>query len=94
MIENIISFLRAAAPWISLGLLIAFLCVRPVILKNKAGDDYATEGMCVGMCLGIALGSLIGNSNSVLGSLIGMLLGLAVGLCMHKKGNEERNDEK
>ena len=36
MMENVLSFLRAAAPWISLGLLIAFLCVRPAIRKGKA----------------------------------------------------------
>ena len=53
MMENVLSFLRAAAPWISLGLLIAFLCVRPAIRKGKAEDDYAEEGMCVGMCLGL-----------------------------------------
>ena len=51
MMENILSFMRAAAPWISMGLLIAFLCVRPAIRKGKAEDDYAEEGMCVGMCL-------------------------------------------
>ena len=46
IMENVLSFLRAAAPWISMGLLIAFLCVRPAIRKGKAEDDYAEEGMC------------------------------------------------
>ncbi len=55
MMENVLSFLRAAAPWISMGLLIAFLCVRPAIRKGKAEDDYAEEGMCVGMCLGLMI---------------------------------------
>ena len=92
--ENVISFLRAAAPWISIGLLVAFLCVRPAVRKDKAGDDYATEGMCAGMCLGMALGSLTGSSNSGLGASLGMLFGLVFGLCTHKKGNEANRDEK
>ena len=33
--ENVLVFLRAAAPWISLGLLIAFFCVRPAVNKGK-----------------------------------------------------------
>lgn len=84
--ENILAFLRAAAPWISMGLLIAFLCVRPTIRKGKAKDDCAEEGICVGMCLGMVLGSLTGSNNSVLGALLGMLSGLVIGLCMHEKG--------
>ena len=87
MMENVLSFLRAAAPWISLGLLIAFLCVRPAIRKGKAEDDYAEEGMCVGMCLGLMLGSLSDSNNSGLGASLGMLFGLLIGLCMHKKGS-------
>ena len=89
MMENALSFLRAAAPWISMGLLIAFLCVRPAIRKGKAGDDCAEEGMCVGMCLSLMLGSLFDSSNSGLGASLGMLFGLAIGLCMHKEGSEE-----
>ena len=85
MMENVLPFLHAAAPWISLGLLIAFLCVRPAIRKCKAEDDYAEEGMCVGMCLGLMLGSLSDSSNSGLGASPGMLFGLIIGFCMHKK---------
>ena len=68
-----------------MGLLIAFLCVRPAIRKGKAEDDYAEEGMCVGMCLGLMLGSLSDSSNSGLGASLGMLFGLVIGLCVHKK---------
>ena len=49
--ENVLAFLRAAAPWISLGLLIAFFCVRPTVKKGKsesAEGDYAVDGMCIG----------------------------------------------
>ena len=94
MMKNVLSFSRAAAPWISLGLLIAFLCVRPTIRENKADGNYAEEGMCVGMCLGMVLGSLSGSGNSGLGTSLGMLLGLAVGLCMDKKESEGRGNEK
>ena len=85
--ENVLAFLRAAAPWISLGLLVAFFCVRPTVNKSKkenAGGDHAVNGMCIGMCVGMAVGSLIGDGNGGLGTLLGMLIGLAVGLCIHK----------
>ena len=85
MMENVLSFLRAAAPWISMGLLIAFLCVRPAIRKGKAEDDHAEEGMCVGMCLGLMLGSLSDSSNSGLGASLGMLFGLVIGLCIQPR---------
>ena len=94
MTENVLAFLRAAAPWISMGLLIAFLCVRPAIRKGEAEGDYAEEGMCVGLCLGLMLGSLSDSSNSGLGASLGMLAGLVIGLCMRKTGSEDRGDEK
>ena len=94
MIGNVLSFLRAAAPWISMGLLIAFLCVRPAIRKGNAEDNHVEEEMCVGMCLGLMLGSLSHSSNSGLGASLGMLFGLVTGLCMHKKGSEDHSDEK
>ena len=87
--ENVLVFLRAAAPWISLGLLIAFFCVRPAVKKGKkesAGGDHAVDGMCIGMCIGMAVGSLIGDGNGGLGTSLGMLIGLAVGLCVHTNG--------
>ena len=96
--ENVLTFLRAAAPWVSLGLLIAFLCVRPAIQKGKeeaAGSDYAVEGMCFGMCIGMAAGSLIDSGSSGLGTSLGMLIGLAVGLCIRKdEGKGGDKDEK
>lgn len=88
--ENVLVFLRAAAPWISLGLLIAFFCVRPAVKKGKkesAGGDHAVDGMCIGMCIGMAVGSLIGDGNGGLGTSLGMLIGLAVGLCVHTNAN-------
>ena len=95
--ENVLAFLRAAAPWISLGLLVAFFCVRPTVKKGKsesAEGDYAVDGMCIGMCIGMATGSLIGDGNGGLGISLGMLIGLAVGLCIHKNEESERKNEK
>lgn len=93
MIDNILTFLRAATPWISLGLLIAFLCVRPAIRKAETGSgDYAAEGMCIGMCVGMACGSLIGSNNGGLGTSLGMLVGLAIGLCVPRKNGSGKAD--
>lgn len=89
--ENVLVFLRAAMPWISLGLLVMFFCVRPNIRRHRAEEDYAAEGMCMGMCLGMAFGSLIGEGNRGLGTSLGMLIGLAAGLCLHKK--EKRHEK-
>ncbi len=92
--ENVWAFLRTAMPWISLGLLVAFFCVRSAVNKNKPEDNYATERMCIDMCTGMAIGSLIGNGNWRIGTSLGMLIGLAIDLCVHKKGKEESNNEK
>ena len=88
---GVLAFLRAAMPWISLGLLVMFFCVRPNIRRHRAEEDYAAEGMCMGMCHGLAFGSLIGEGNGGLGTSLGMLIGLAAGLCLHKK--EKRHEK-
>lgn len=52
--EAIIDFLRAALPWIAIGLLLAVFAARSAgrKKKEKESDNYGTEGMCMGMCLG------------------------------------------
>lgn len=95
--ENVLAFLRAAAPWISLGLLLAFFCVRPSVKKRKTESDegdYAVDGMCIGMCVGMTVGSLIGNGNSGFGTSLGMLIGLAVGLSIPRKSRKEHQPKK
>ena len=87
MTENVMAFLRAAVPWISLGLLVAFFCVRPAVKKSKGEStegDHAVDGMCIGMCVGMALGPMAGDGSGGLGASLGMLVGLAIGLCIHK----------
>lgn len=99
--ENVLAFLRAAAPWISLGLLVAFFCVRPAVKKGKseyAESDYAVDGMCIGMCIGMCVGmtvgSLIGNGNGGLGTSLGMLIGLAIGLSIPRKSEKGQQQKK
>ena len=91
--ETVFAFLRAALPWIAVGLLLALLCARRAgkKQKEKPSGDYGTEGMCLGMCLGTAIGSSLGN-NTGIGISLGMLLGLAVGTCMQKEQDGEGDE--
>ena len=93
MMEAIIDFIRAALPWVAMGLLLAVFAARSVgkKKKEKQNDDYGTEGMCLGMCFGTAIGTALGN-NTGIGISLGMLLGLAVGSSIKKE--EQSNDEK
>lgn len=93
--EAVYDFLRAALPWIAVGLLLAVLFARSAGKKKKGEqqDDYGTEGMCLGMCFGTAIGTSLGN-NTGIGISLGMLIGLAVGICIKKEGRGKGNDEK
>ena len=93
MMEVIIDFIRAALPWIAMGLLLAVFAARSAGRKKKEKeiDNYGTEGMCLGMCFGTAIGTALGN-NTGIGISLGMLLGLAIGSSIKKE--EQNNDEK
>lgn len=93
--ENVFDFLRAALPWIAVGLLLAVLIARGTSKKKKEEQtgDYGTEGMCMGMCFGTAIGTSLGN-NTGIGISLGMLIGLAIGTCITKETRGEDNDEK
>ena len=93
MMEAIIDFLRAALPWIAIGLLLAVFAARGAKKKNKKEQigDYGTEGMCLGMCFGTAIGTALGN-NTGIGISLGMLLGLAIGTSIKKESQD--NDKK
>ena len=85
--EQIWNFIRAAAPWVAMGLLVAIFAVRSAVSKKKgkkSEDNYGTEGMCLGMCFGTALGTALGN-NTGIGISLGMLAGLAIGMCIPKR---------
>ena len=92
--ENVFDFLRAALPWIAMGLLLAVFFARSTKMKkeeDKTGD-YGTEGMCLGMCFGTAIGTAIDN-NTGIGITLGMLLGLAIGSCIKKEGKSEDREK-
>lgn len=93
--EDIVDFVRAAMPWVAMGLLLAIFCARNAGKKKseKPTDNYGTEGMCIGMCFGTAIGTSLGN-NTGLGISLGMLIGLAVGTGIPKEKNGKDNDEK
>ena len=91
--EAVFDFLRAALPWVAMGLLLAVLFARSAgkEKKEETPDNYGTTGMCLGMCFGTAIGTALGN-NTGIGITLGMLLGLAVGSSIKKE--EQNNDEK
>ena len=82
--NDILDFIRSAAPWVAMGLAVAILAVRGAV-KIKKGEkpdsNYGLEGMCLGLCFGTALGTALGNNTGV-GLSLGMLLGLAIGSCI------------
>lgn len=94
IMKDVFDFLRAALPWIAMGLLLAVFSARSAgkKKKEKQSDDYGTEGMCLGMCFGTALGTSLGN-NTGIGISLGMLIGLAVGTSIKKGDRGEGNDE-
>lgn len=65
--EAVFDFLRAALPWIAVGLLLAVFAARSARKKKdeEPQDDYGTEGMCLGMCFGTAIGTSIGNNTGI-----------------------------
>ena len=66
--ENILEFIRAALPWIAMGLLLAIFVARSAAKKRKnesKSDDYGAEGMCLGMCLGTAIGTSFDNNTGI-----------------------------
>ena len=89
--EEVFVFLRAALPWIAIGLLLAVFAARGSRKKKKKEQtgDYGTEGMCLGTAIGTALGN-----NTGIGISLGMLIGLAIGTCIKKENPGEDNDEK
>lgn len=81
--EAVYDFIRAALPWVLIGLSVAVLLAKN---GDKKTEDYGTEGMCLGICFGVALGGNMG-----IGMSLGMLIGLTVGSFIRKEG--KRNEE-
>ncbi len=89
--ENIIDFMSAALPWISMGLLLAIFFARaPHGKKGKEKkEDHGSEGMALGVCFGVALSTAL-HINVGLGMMVGMLLGLLVGSKIEKKSDDDK----
>ena len=94
MMEDVFDFLRAALPWVAMGLLLAVLFARSAgkEKKEETPDNYGTTGMCLGMCFGTAIGVALGNHIG-LGISLGMLIGLVVGSSIKKEGQGDDQKE-
>ena len=90
--EAVLDFLRAALPWIVVGLTLAVFFAKNAGKKKKKEntDNYGAEGMSLGMCFGTAIGASLHNIG--LGISLGMLIGLAIGTCIKKERQD--NDQK
>ena len=92
VMDTVLNFIRAAAPWLTIGILLIILAFRSLTKKNNAeGEDnnYGTEGMCLGMCLGTAFGTMLGNDTGI-GISLGMLVGLAIGMGISKPNSRDK----
>lgn len=85
----VLNFIRAAAPWLIIGLAIIIFAVRSIKRNCKSKDgDRCAEGMSLGMCFGLLIGTAL--KNTALGISLGMLLGLAAGMCIPKKPKDSK----
>ncbi|MGN0997218.1 MAG: hypothetical protein ACI4PG_09920 [Candidatus Ventricola sp.] len=92
--EGVIVFLRAALPWLSVGLLYAILFAIRAGMKKKEAQiaDCSAEGMSLGIGLGLCLEVPFGN-NSGIGIAIGMLIGMAIGICIRRNSCAAAGDK-
>ncbi len=79
-------FIKAALPWVMVGIAIAIFIVRMVQkskLQQQKGPgkkgDCMTLGMCFGMCVGVALGTS-GMMNIAMALPLCTLIGEVVGI--------------
>lgn len=89
--EAIFDFTRAAAPWVTMGLMIAVLAVNYAVGRKEgqsSAGNYGFEGMCLGMCFGLALAS-ISKIHPGIGISFG-LFGLAIGMCIPKSPKDSK----
>ena len=86
--NDVREFIRAASPWVAMGLLVAILMIRGTASTKNAKDgtaeNYGMDGMSLGMCFGLLISVMFGDYTCV-GLSIGMLVGMAVGLSVHKE---------
>ena len=81
-----LDFIRAATPWVLIGLSLALFFAGSA---NRKPDEKPRGNFgSVGMCIGTALGSALWN-NTGLGISMGMLVGLAIGSCIKKETDDD-----
>lgn len=88
--KNVMDFLSAALPWLSIGLLLAIFFAQNARSQKDKKENFGTEGLALGMCFGTAIGTSLGNTG--IGLTLGMLAGLVIGSSIEKKktdGEEE-----
>ena len=89
-----VEFIRAALPWVVMGVVIAIFAVQYSNRKkskakaleetdNKKEENYMSEGMCIGLCLGVCISSA-GLWDMSMGICIGLFAGLLIGMCVKK----------
>ena len=85
-----LDFIRAATPWVLIGLSLALFFAGSANRKpdEKPRGNFGSVGMCIGMCIGTALGNALWN-NTGLGISMGMLVGLAIGSCIKKETDDD-----
>ena len=78
--NSIFDFIRAAAPWIAIGLSAVILIVCSAAKNGKKTEgDYDTEGMCLGLCFGTAFGTMLENNTGI---------DISLGICIPKKSKD------
>ena len=96
-------FLKAALPWVIMGLCIAFCGANYFGKKrskaasdtseqqetNAQADTYMTEGMCYGLCLGMCFSSLL-NQGLAIGICLGAAAGMFIGMRIPKKNRRTK----
>lgn len=88
-VQEKVGFIRTAAPWVAMGLLVTILTVCGVARKKKGKKEdgnYGVTGMSLGMCFGVLIGTAFGDSIGLgIGISIGALVGLVIGMCIPGK---------
>lgn len=86
-----LDFIKAALPWVVMGVVIAIFAAQNSKRKKAMGKDkkkqesYINEGMCVGLCLGVCIASA-GVWDMGIGISLGLCAGLLIGSLVKKQG--------
>ena len=82
-----LEFIKAALPWVVMGIVIAIFAAQNSNRKKSADKDkkkqesYMNEGMCLGVCIASA-----GVWDMGIGISLGLCAGLLIGSLVKKQG--------